>query len=152
MALPPAGSYAPDFALPSTSGAVTSLASLRGRNVLLAFFPAAFTRVCTIEMCSFRDDIAQFASADTVVLPISVDPVQRLLEFRNTERLPMELLSDPDGEVSRRYGVYVAERGVSNRAYVLIDRGGTVRWTLAEEHGGHRRENAELLAEIAKLA
>jgi peroxiredoxin len=63
----------------------------------------------------------------------------------------MDLLSDADGTVSRQYGVFDTRRSRSNRAYVLVDRDGVVRWGHAEEHGGHRRENAELLAEIARL-
>lgn len=151
MSLPAAGAPAPQFALPSTAGTPVSLASLRGHRVLLAFFPAVFTRVCNAELCNFRDDFTEFATADTVVLPISTDTVERQNEYRTSEGLPMDLLSDTGGEVSRRYGVFDERRGRSNRAYVLIDRDGIVRWAHAEEHGGHRRENAELLAEIAKL-
>ena len=151
MTLPATGAPAPDFTLPSTSGQPVSLSSLRGRNVLLAFFPAVFTRVCDAELCSFRDDFSEFANGDTAVVPISTDTTERQEEFKSAERLPMDLLSDPDGAVSRAYGVFDAKRARSNRAYVLLDREGIVRWAHAEEHGGHRRENEELLAEIAKL-
>jgi peroxiredoxin len=152
MTIPAPGAPAPDFVLPSTSGEQVSLASLRGRKVLLAFFPEVFTRVCTVELCRFRDEFSDFETADTTVVPISTDSVERQREFKETERLPMDLLSDEGGTVSRRYGVFVEKRGRANRAYVLVDRDGIVRWAFAEEHGGHRRENAELLAEIAKLA
>jgi peroxiredoxin len=152
MTLPVAGTPAPDFTLSSTAGRPVALSGLRGRNVLLAFFPAVFTRVCDAELCGFRDDFSDFASADTVVVPISTDSIERQQEFRSAERLPMDLLSDADGAVSREYGVFDAKRGRSNRAYVLIDGTGIVRWVHAEEHGGYRRENAELLAEIAKLS
>ncbi len=152
MTLPAVGAPAPDFTLPSTSGQPVSLSSLRGRNVLLAFFPAVFTRVCDAELCSFRDDFSEFASADTTVVPISTDPTGRQLEFKSAERLPMDLLSDADGAVSRQYGVFDAKRNRSNRAYVLVDRAGLVRWVHAEEHGGFRRENSELLSEIARLS
>lgn len=152
MTLPAIGVPAPDFTLPSTAGHPVSLSSLRGRRVLLAFFPAVFTRVCDAELCSFRDEFSEFASADTAVVPISTDPTERQQEFKSAERLPMDLLSDVDGAVSRAYGVFDAKRSRSNRAYVLLDRDGIVRWVHAEEHGGHRRENAELLAEIEKLS
>jgi peroxiredoxin len=151
MTLPATGAPAPDFTLPSTSGQPVSLASLGGRNVLLAFFPAVFTRVCDAELCSFRDDFSEFANGDTAVVPISTDTTERQEEFKSAKRLPMDLLSDVDGAVSRAYGVFDAKRGRSNRAYVLLDRKGIVRWAHAEEHGGHRRENEELFAEIAKL-
>jgi peroxiredoxin len=149
--LPPVGSPAPDFTLPSTAGSDVTLSKLRGRNVLLAFFPLAFTSVCTAEMCAFSADHGQFRSADTEVLPISVDSIPALREFKAKERLTVDLLSDFKRDVCRTYGTLIEERFLSNRAYVLIDRGGIVRWTFLEQTPGTRRENAELLAELARL-
>ena len=151
MTLPAPGAPAPGFTLPSTSGREVSLASIRGRNVLLAFFPAVFTRVCDAELCSFRDDFSEFATADTIVVPISTDSTERQREFKDSEKLPMDLLSDADGRVSRQYGVFVEARSRANRAYFLIDRDGIVRWAHVEEHPGKSRTNAEILAEIEKL-
>ena len=149
--LPALGTQAPDFTLPSTSGADVTLSRLRGRNVLLAFFPLAFTSVCTTEMCAFSTDYGQFRSADTEVLPISVDSIPTLKEFKAKERLTLDLLSDFKRDVSRAYGTLLEDKFFSNRAYVLIDRNGTVRWTFAEATPGTRRENVELLAELQKL-
>jgi peroxiredoxin len=149
--LPAVGSPAPDFTLPSTADTDVTLSRLRGRNVLLAFFPLAFTRTCTREMCAFSEDYAQFQSADTVVLPISVDAVPSLKEFKAKERITVDMLSDFRRDVSRRYGTLNAERFYSNRAYVLIDRDGIVRWTYLEESAGNRRENAELLEHLRAL-
>lgn len=151
MSMPAVGAPAPDFTLASTSGSTVTLSALRGRNVLLAFFPLAFTGVCTREVCAFTEDYAQFQSADTVVLPISVDSVPTLKEFKAKEKLGVELLSDFMREVSRAYGTLLEDKFFSNRAYVVIDRTGTVRWTFAETTPGTRRENAELLAELRKL-
>ncbi len=151
MPMPAVGSPAPDFTLASTSGENVTLSALRGKHVLLAFFPLAFTGVCTKEVCAFTEDYAQFQSADTVVLPISVDSVPTLKEFKAKERLGVELLSDFKREVSRAYGTLLEDKFFSNRAYVIIDRTGTVRWTFAETTPGTRRENAELLAELRKL-
>jgi peroxiredoxin len=151
-ALPAVGSPAPDFILPSTSGSDVTLSALRGRNVLLAFFPLAFTSTCTTELCAFSTDYSQFQSADSVVLPISVDSVPTLKEFKAKERLTVDLLSDFKREVSRRYGTLIEERFFSNRAYVLIDRNGVVRWTFAEDTPSTRRENAELLDQLRKLS
>jgi glutaredoxin-dependent peroxiredoxin len=149
--LPPVGTSAPDFTLPSTSGQPVSLAALRGRNVLLAFFPLAFTSTCTAELCSFSEDYAKFQDADTVVLPISVDSVPTLKEFKAKERMTVDLLSDFKREVSRRYGALLEEKFFSKRAYILIDKTGTVRWTHEERELGQRRENSELLAQLAAL-
>jgi peroxiredoxin len=145
---PAVGTPAPDFTLPSTSGTDVTLSSFRGKNVLLAFFPLAFTRVCTQEMCSLTEDYGRFRDANTVVLPISVDSVPTLREFKAKERLSVELLSDFKREVSRRYGTLIEDKFFSNRAYVLIDPQGLVRWAYAEDTPGTRRENEELLTQI----
>jgi len=150
--MPPAvGSPAPDFTLPSTSGENVTLSALRGRHVLLAFFPLAFTSTCTVELAAFSKDYAQFESADTVVLPTSVDSIPTLKEFKAKGNMSIDLLSDFKREVSRRYGVLNEERFFSNRAYVLIDTQGVVRWTHQETDNSQRRENAELLKQLADL-
>jgi len=128
-----------------------SLASLRGKNVLLAFFPLAFTSTCTAEMCAISEDYGKFQSGNTVVLPISVDSVPTLKEFKAKEHLTVDLLSDFKREVSRLYGILNEERFFSNRAYVLIDKNGIVRWNHQEANNSERRDNSELLAELAKL-
>jgi peroxiredoxin len=151
MALPAVGSPAPDFTLPSTAGSDVTLSALRGKKVLLAFFPLAFTSVCTAEMCAFSDDYDAFASKDTVVLPLSVDSIPTLQEFKRKERIGVDLLSDFRREVSRLYGTLIEERYFSNRAYVLIDRNGVVCWVFSENTPGTRRENRELLDQLAQL-
>lgn len=149
--LPAVGSPAPDFTLPSTAGTDVALSKLRGRNVLLAFFPLAFTKVCTVEMCAFSTDYGRFRTAKTEVLPISVDSIATLKEFKAKERLTVDLLSDFKRDVSRAYGTLNEDKFFSNRAYVLIDASGVVRWTFMEATPGTRRENDELLVELAKL-
>jgi peroxiredoxin len=102
-------------------------------------------------MSSFTEDYGAFLDADTEVLPISVDSIPTLREFKSKERISVDLLSDFKREVSRRYGTLLEDRFHSNRAYILIDRDGIVRWTFAEETTGSRRENAELLERIRAL-
>jgi glutaredoxin-dependent peroxiredoxin len=150
--LPPVGSPAPDFTLSSTSGSDVTLSALRGRNVLLAFFPLAFTSTCTAELCAFTDEYSQFRDANTEVLPISVDSIPTLKEFKAKEHMGVDLLSDFKREVSRAYGTLMESTFYSNRAYIVIDRDGVVRWTYAEETPRTRRENAELLAQLEALS
>lgn len=149
--LPAVGAPAPDFTLPSTAGTDVTLSSLRGRKVLLAFFPLAFTSTCTREMCAFSEDYARFQDQDTLVLPISVDSVPTLREFKAKEHLTVDLLSDFKREVSRRYGTLLEDKFFANRAYVLVDRNGIVRWAFAEETPRTRRENAELLQQLRAI-
>ena len=153
MPIPAVGAPAPDFTLPSTDGGKPqSLSALRGKNVLLAFFPLAFTSTCTQELCDMRDDWDQFASADTVVIPISVDSTPTLGEFRKQLGIKADMLSDFKRDVSRQYGVLNEERFFSNRAYFLIDKAGIVRWAHVEKNPSEKRSNAEIFAELKKLA
>ena len=152
MPLPSVGTPAPDFTLPSTSGQSVTLSALRGKKVLLAFFPLAFTSTCTAEMCAFSEDYSRFQDAETVVLPISVDSVPTLKEFKAKERMTVDLLSDFKREVSRAYGVLLEDKFFAKRAYVLVDRQGIVRWAFEEAELGHRRENAELLEHLQAVA
>src|SRR4051794_9833780 len=169
--LPAVGSPAPDFTLPSTADTDVTLSQLRGRNVLLAFFPLAFTKTCTREMCAFTEDYGQFQNANTVVLPISVDSVPTLKEFKAKERISVDMPSggvrapterelrarggirvnrpsDSKRDGGRRYATLREDRFFPTRAYVLIDRTGVVRWTFREDPPGTRRENAELLQQL----
>ena len=149
---PTAGDAAPDFSLPSTSGQTVTLSALRGGDaVLLAFFPLAFTSTCTAEVCAFSEDFDAFAGRGVRVLPVSVDSVPTLREYRAKYGLRVEMLSDFHREASRAYGVLLPERFYANRAYFLIDREGIVRWSHVEQAPGSRRENAELLAAIEQL-
>jgi len=150
---PQVADAAPDFVAPSTSGKDVSLSSFRGkRNVLLAFFPLAFTGTCTKELVCFTEDFDQFAGKGVEILPISVDSTASLKEFRNKLQMKTELLSDFKRDISRAYGVLNEDRFYSNRAYFLIDREGRVRWSHIEGNNGERRENSEILAAIEQLS
>jgi peroxiredoxin len=150
--VPAVGERAPDITLKSTNGQQVSLSSYRGRkHVLLAFFPLAFTGTCTAEVCAFRDDFDQFASKDVEVIPISVDSDATLREFKSKYGVQADMLSDFRRDAARAYGVLNEERFFSNRAYFLIDRDGIIRWAHVEANPSHRRENAEILEQIAKL-
>jgi peroxiredoxin len=149
---PGVGVPAPDFTLPSTAGVDVTLSSFRGKqNVLLAFFPLAFTSTCTAENCAFTEDYEQFAGADTVVLPISVDSVPTLKEYRAKYEMRQDLLSDFKRDVCRRYGTLLDDKFFSSRAYYLIDKGGVIRWAHTEAKLGDRRDDAELLRVIRSL-
>ena len=147
-AVPAVGTPAPDFTLASTAGGQVTLSGLRGRRVLLAFFPLAFTSTCTSEMCAFTDDYDAFAGEGVTVLPISVDSVPTLAEFKAKHGLKVDLLSDFRRDASRAYGVLLEHTFFSTRAYFLVDADGVVRWAHVEENPGQRRENAEILAAV----
>lgn len=152
LPVPAVGSAAPEFSLNTTSGTKVTLSELKGkRNVLLAFFPAAFTSTCTAELCAFTDDYSAFDGHDVLVIPVSVDNVPSLKEFKAKYDMRVDLASDLRREASRAYGTLMEPAFVSNRAYFLIDKQGIIRWAFVEEHPGTRRDNAELLAEIEKL-
>lgn len=147
-----AGDTAPDFNLKSTTGKNVILSSFRDvSNVLLAFFPLAFTSTCTAQLCAFSEDFDSFSGADVQVLPISVDAVPSLKEFRNKYAMQVELLSDFRREASRAYGVLREDTYFSDRAYFLIDKSGIVRWAHVEEVLGSKRDHPELLDAIAAL-
>lgn len=147
------GTPAPDFSLPSTAGSDVVLSAYRGEsNVLLAFFPLAFTGVCTSEMCDFTADLSQFARADTTVFGISVDSVPVLREFKRKHQISVELLSDFKRDVSRMYGILIEEAFFSKRAYYIIDREGILRWSFVEATIDDRRGNAELLERLRALS
>jgi peroxiredoxin len=150
--MPALGQPAPDFTLPSTAGKDVTLSSFRGKeNVLVAFFPLAFTGPCTAEMCAFSEDYAQFQGAGTVVLPISVDAIPSLKAFKEKERMRVDLLSDFFRKTARDYGVLMEEKGFAKRSYFLVDRQGVLRWSHVEAENSHRRQDAELLERIRAL-
>ncbi len=146
------GAAAPDFTLPSTAGTDVTLSSFRARaHVLLAFFPLAFTSTCTAENCAFSEDYDAFELAGTKVFPVSVDSVPALREYKAKYAMRQDLLSDFRRDVSRAYGVLLEDRFHSKRAYFLVDRDGTLRWSHIEPELGARREDTELLRQIAAL-
>jgi len=152
QAQPAVGQLAPDFTLPSTSGAAMTLSSWRGRrHVLLAFFPLAFTSACSREMCEFHEDLDRFTAVETEVFGVSVDstPTQREFQYKNGIETPM--LSDFKREVSRLYGVLDEEKYFSRRAYFLIDKAGVLRWRHVEADDSQWRPVAELLERIRRL-
>lgn len=151
MPIPAIGTPAPAFSLPSTGG-TASLADHRGtRHVLVAFFPLAFTSTCTAELCAFSDDYAQFNARNVAVIPISVDSVATLREFKARHAMTVDLASDFHRDVSRAWGVLNEEKFYANRAYFVVDPAGIVRWSYVEAVNGERRSNAQLLDAIAAV-
>lgn len=150
---PQVGEAAPEFTAASTSGKDVSLSSFKGkRSVLLAFFPLAFTGTCTKELVCFTEDFDQFAGKGVEILPISVDSTASLREFKNKLQMKTDLLSDFKRDISRAYGVLNQDRFYSNRAYFLIDKRGSLRWSHVEGSNSDRRENSEILAAIKLLS
>lgn len=150
--VPTVGMPAPEINLDTTGGTKATLAAYRGhKNVLLAFFPLAFTSTCSAELCAFNDDYAAFELKNVVVIPISVDAVPSLKEYKAKMRIGVDLASDFKREASRAYGVLMESTFFANRAYFLIDTDGIVRWAHVEGTPSTRRENSEILEQIEKL-
>lgn len=125
------GDEAPDFELPDQHNTAVRLSSFRGaKNVVLVFYPFAFTSVCTGELRAIRDELPTFENDDVQVLSVSVDSVMAHRVFADAEGLPYPMLSDfwPHGEVARAYGVFDDERGAAVRGTFILDRQGIVRW------------------------
>jgi peroxiredoxin (alkyl hydroperoxide reductase subunit C) len=126
-----AGTEAPDFELRSGPDQTVSLAGLRGRPVILAFYPADWSPVCSDQMALYQAVLPEFQQFDAELLGISVDAVWSHLAFAKDRNLQFPLLADfePKGEVARAYHVYDARDGTSERALYVIDADGIVRWS-----------------------
>jgi len=127
------GEQAPDFTLYDSDKNKIALSDLKGHNVLLLFFPAAFTGTCTKELCSVRDNIGLYDNADAKVFGISVDMIFSLSKYKEEQKLNFSLLSDFNKEVSAAYGCLYdtfsyGMKGVSKRAAFIIDKNGIVRY------------------------
>ena len=124
---------APGFTLPNQHGEPITLSSFRGQqNVVLVFYPWAFTGVCTGELCELNERIATFDNDETVTLAVSCDAKFSLRIFAEREGYAFSLLSDhwPHGEVSRAYGVFDEDAGAPLRGTFIIDKQGVVRYTV----------------------
>jgi len=135
------GQQAPAFALHDTDKKEVSLADQKGKNVLLVFFPLAFTSVCTKELCSLRDNIAVYNNANAAVFGISVDSPQTLAKFKEEQGLNFSLLSDFNKEASENYGSLYDSfggwmKGVSKRSAFVIDKEGVIQYAEVLENPG----------------
>ena len=135
------GQPAPHFSLFNSEKQEIDLSTLKGENVVLLFFPLAFTSVCTTELCSIRDNIAFYNSVNAKVFGISVDSVHSLAKFKEEQNLNFTLLSDFNKEVSISYdSIYekfgFGMRGVSKRSAFVIDREGIIRYAEVLENAG----------------
>jgi peroxiredoxin len=125
-----AGENAPDFTLRNQDGEEVSLADFRGRKVMLVFFPADFSPVCTDQLSIYQEVLPQIEERGVALLGVSVDNTWTHRAFREHLGVDIPLLADfhPKGEVARRYGAYLEDYGTSNRSLVLVDEEGVVAW------------------------
>ena len=128
------GSPAPDFELPSDSGETVKLSSLRGKPVVLYFYPKDGTPGCTTQACGIRDAYGEFERAGAIVLGVSPDDEKSHVEFRKKHELPFTLLADTEHEVAERYGVW-GEKKFMGRTYM-----GVKRWTFVIDDAGTVRK------------
>jgi peroxiredoxin len=127
------GDEAPDFELPDQHGTTVKLSSFRGsKNVVLVFYPLAFSPVCSGELCALREEFPEVGREDVALLTVSVDSMFTHRAWADAEHFQFELLADfwPHGEVAREYGVFDEDRGLAVRGTFVIDKNGVVRWSV----------------------
>ncbi|KRE66822.1 peroxiredoxin [Arthrobacter sp. Soil736] len=153
VGVPAVGEQAPDFTLVNQFGEPVRLADFRGRNVVLVFYPFAFSGICTGELCEIRDNLAVFEHSDAEVLAVSVDSKFALRAYAGQEGYGFNLLADfwPHGAVAEKYGVFDAESGMARRGTFIIDGGGTVRYVVVNPRG-QARDLGEYRRVLAGLA
>ena len=151
------GQAAPDFTLFNSEKKSVSLSEQKGSNVVLLFFPLAFTRVCTTELCSIRDNIDWYNNVNAKVFGISVDALQTLAKFKEDQKLNFTLLSDFNKEVSRAYNsIYEMfgynMKGVSKRSAFVIDKEGVIKYAEVLENAGQLPNFEAVQKTLAGLA
>src|SRR4030088_2367925 len=138
---PEVGSEAPDFTLKDQNNQEVTLSSFRGeRNVLVVFYPFAFSGICQGELCSARDDLPSFQNDDLQILAVSVDHAFTLKAWADAQGYEFPLLADfwPHGEVAQAYGVFNDKRGMAVRGTFLVDKAGIVRFSEVNQPGDAR--------------
>lgn len=135
------GQAAPEFSLYNTEKNKVSLSDYKGKNVLILFFPQAFTGVCTNELCSVRDTLDTYTNLHAEVVGISVDSLFTLAKFKEDQKYNFPLLSDFNKEVSQAYGAFYDDfvfdmKGVSRRAAFVVDKQGVVQYAEVLESAG----------------
>ena len=147
------GSQAPDFTLTNQERQPVTLSAQRGRPVVLAFFPAAFSSVCTKELCTFRDSLARLNRAQAQVFGISVDTFFTLKAFHDDQKLAFPLLSDFNKQAIRDYGVFnedmIGLKGIAKRAVFVLDKDGMVRHREVLEDARNEPDYQKALAAVA---
>jgi len=150
------GSTAPDFTLTNQDRQPATLSAQRGKPVVLAFFPAAFSSVCTKELCTFRDSMAKLGQANAQVYGISVDTFFALKAFHDHEKLSFPLLSDFNKQAIREYGVFnedmIGLKGIAKRAVFVIDKDGVVRHREVLEDARNEPDYDRVFSALASLA
>ena len=144
------GEAAPDFELPGTESRTYRLSDMRGKWVVLAFYPGDFTPVCTRQFCSYRDGDDHLDELGVEVLGISPQSVDSHERFREKHGLTVPLLADEDGEVLRRYGVLVPG-GMVRRSIFIVDPEGVVRFRHVALLGLHYKDVTDLSEALAAL-
>lgn len=151
-AVPALGEPAPDFELSNQFGEPVRLSSFRGQNVVVVFYPFAFSGICTGELCEIRDNLSVFEDARAAVLAVSVDSKFSLRAYAGKEGYSFDLLADfwPHGAVAEAYGVFDPESGMARRGTFIIDAAGIIRYVIVNPRG-QARELAEYRNVLAGL-
>jgi peroxiredoxin len=150
------GSKAPDFTLTNQDRQPVTLSEQRGKPVVLAFFPAAFSSVCQKELCTFRDSMGRLNETNAQVYGISVDTFFSLKAFADQQKFTFPLLSDFNKQVIRDYGVFnedmIGLKGIAKRAVFVIDKEGTVRHREVLDDARNEPNYEKVFSALASLA
>jgi peroxiredoxin len=150
------GDKAPEFILKDQNMQDVSLSDFSGQLVALAFFPLAFSPICTLEMSSFSADLEEFNAVNAQLLGVSVDSPFVLKAFADKQQINYPLLSDFNKEASRAYGVLDEDvmglKGVAKRSIFIIDGTGTIRYKWVADHPGMQPNYAEVMEEIERIS
>jgi glutaredoxin-dependent peroxiredoxin len=150
------GTKAPAFSLLNTEKQKVSLEDFKGQNLVILFFPMAFTSVCTAELCGVRDNISVYNGLNTAVVGISVDSPFTLGKFKEDQKLNFQLLSDFNKEASPAYGAFYENfvldlKGVSKRAAFVVDKEGVVKYAQVLESAGDQPDFEAIKNTLAGL-
>ena len=151
------GSNIPSFELPDADGKFVNISEFKGKNIVLVFYPAAFTGVCKTELCHFRDDLSKFSNMETEVIGISVDYPFSVKEFSTTNNINFLLLCDYNKTVIKQFDIEFSDffnlegYTVAKRSVFIVDKAGIIQYKWIADDSGQEPDYAEIDSKISSM-